>query len=295
MIDMKKPIDVSIIIISYNTKQLLDDCLASVYHSIKRTQTSSEIIVVDNASSDGSVAMVKKKYPDVVLIPNRDNVGFGKGNNQGIRIAKGDRILLLNSDTIVQGSAIEILLACSKKNPTMFIGPKLFNIDGSPQTSGGPFFTLPVVFAVLFLKGDKIGLTRQSPDETRLIDWVSGACIIAPRSLFLDGLLFDEGIFMYMEEIDLLMRARGKGYRTLFCHEAHVTHLGSGSSTNRRKGPVLNIYRGFLYLYKKHYSAVSVILLRFLLQLKALLAMGAGILFGNKELKEIYAEAYTLV
>jgi len=292
---MKTSPEVSIIIVSYNTKQLLDDCLASVKKSIKITKTIAEIIVVDNVSVDGTCEMVKKKYPEVHLIVNRENVGFGKGNNQGIRTARGEYIILLNSDTIVQGGAIGRLVEFSKTHQKNFVGPKLYNLDGSPQTSGGPFFTLPVVFAALFLRGDRNGMTRCSPDETRFIDWVSGACIIAPKNLFLDGLLFDEGIFMYMEEIDLLMRARKKGYRTMFYHEAHITHLGSGSSTNKRKGPVLNIYRGFLYLYKKHYNRYSVDILRFLLQLKALAAIAIGVVTRNSELKSIYAEAYTLV
>jgi len=292
---MKISPEVSIIIVSYNTKQLLDDCLASVKKSIKITKTLAEIIVVDNVSVDGTREMVIKKYPEVILIANRENVGFGKGNNQGIRAAHGEYMLLLNSDTIVQGDAIGKLVSFSKLHPTAFVGPKLYNLDGTPQTSGGPFFTLPVVIAALFLRGDRTGMTRQSPDDTRYIDWVSGACIIAPKRLFMDGLLFDEGIFMYMEEIDLLMRARKKGYRTMFFHEAHITHLGSGSSTNKRKGPVLNIYRGFLYLYKKHYNLYSVDMLRFLLQLKALIAISIGVLTNNNELKSIYAEAYTLV
>lgn len=283
--------DVSIIIVSFNTKQLLDDCLHSVYRSLSDSGIKEEIIVVDNVSKDGSKEMVKKKYPKVVLIENKANVGFGRANNQGIRKAKGKHILLLNSDTVCQGDALVKLVRFSQNHPTVFAGPKLFNADGTPQTSGGPFFTLPVVFAALFLKGDYNGLTRQSPDETRFIDWVSGACIIAPKKLFMDDLLFDEGIFMYMEEIDLLMRGRNKGYRTMFYHEAKITHLGGGSSTNKRKGPVLNIYRGFLYLYKKHYSHLSFGVLRLLLKLKAIIAR----IIGNAEIKSIYEEAYRMV
>lgn len=287
--------DVSVIIVSYNTKKLLDDCLASVHQSLKGSAIPFEIIVVDNVSTDGTKEMIRKKYPHVVLIANRENVGFGRGNNQGIKAAKGTSILLLNSDTIVRDDAIAKLIRFSRNNPNVFVGPKLYNPDGSVQTSAGPFFSLPVVFAALFLKGDYIGLTRQSPEETRYIDWVSGACIIAPKKLFMDNLLFDEGIFMYMEEIDLLMRARERGYRTMFYHGAHITHLGSGSSTNKRKGPVLNIYRGFLYLYKKHYSAVSLGILRVFLKTKAALGMCIGRITGNSELQSIYEEAYHLV
>jgi GT2 family glycosyltransferase len=266
-----------------------------VYASFKGSDIQVEVIVVDNVSTDGSKEMVKKKYPKVILIANSENVGFGKANNQGIKIARGELSLLLNSDTIVQNDALVKLVRFSKSHPTNFVGPKLFNLDGTPQTSGGPFFTLPVVIAALFLKGDHTGLTRQSPDETRFIDWVSGACIIAPTKLFLDDLLFDEGIFMYMEEVDLLMRARAKGYRTMFYHEAHITHLGGGSSTNKRKGPVLNIYRGFLYLYKKHYNKLSTGILRLLLKTKALIAIALGKVSGKKDLQEIYEEAYHMV
>jgi len=283
--------DVSVIIVSFNTKQLLDDCLRSVYQSLKGSDIEEEIIVVDNLSKDGSKEMVKKKYPKVVLIANKDNVGFGRANNQGIVKARGEHILLLNSDTVCQGDALGKLVRFSQHHQNVFVGPKLFNADGSPQTSGGPFFTLPVVFAALFLKGDYNGLTRQSPDETRFIDWVSGACIIAPKKLFLDNLLFDEGIFMYMEEIDLLMRAANRGYKTMFYHQAHITHFGGGSSTNKKKGPVLNIYRGFLYLYKKHYSDASFGVLRIFLKLKAIIARR----IGNPEIKSIYEEAYRMV
>lgn len=287
--------DCSIIIVSFNTKKLLSDCLSSVYRSLAGSDVEAEIIVVDNVSTDGSKEMVAKKYPRVSLIANRENAGFGKANNQGIQKSRGEHILLLNSDTIVQDDSIPKLVYFSKAHPNVFVGPKLFNADGTPQTSGGPFFTLPVVFAALFLKGDYNGLTRQSPNRTRFIDWVSGACIIAPKRLFLDDLLFDEGIFMYMEEIDLLMRARAKGYRTMFYHAARITHLGSGSSTNKRKGPVLNIYRGFLYLYKKHYNKKLLAILRGMLKAKALLAIAIGKITGNGELTSIYEEAYRLV
>ena len=287
--------DLSVIIVSFNTRKLLDDSLASVYQSLKRSDVRAEIIVVDNVSTDGSKEMVHKKYPEVTLIANRENVGFGKGNNQGIRKPRGEHTLLLNSDTVVRNDAITKLFYFSKAHPNVFVGPKLFNADGTPQSSGGPFFTLPVVFAVLFLKGDYNGLTRQSPNKTRYVDWVSGACIIAPKRLFMNDLFFDEGIFMYMEEIDLLMRARTKGYRTMFYHNAQITHLGSGSSTNKRKGPVLNIYLGFLYVYKKHYNRVSQALLRVMLKVKAAVAIFVGRIVGNSELISIYEEAYRMV
>lgn len=287
--------DLSIIIVSFNTKQVTDDCLASLYQSLKTSHLRVEIIVVDNVSKDGTREMLEKKYPHVVTILNKENVGFGRANNQGILKAKGKFILLLNSDTVILDHAVHALYTFAAAHPRFFVGPKLLNRDKTPQTSCGPFFSLPVVFAALFLKGDVNGMTRWSPDETKQVDWVSGACIIAPKKLFTDDLLFDEGIFMYMEEIDLLMRARTKGYETYFYPDATIIHLGAASSTNKRTGPVLNIYRGFLYLYKKHYSPFACAILRFLLQLKAVVALTVGWVTGSEYLKSTYAEAYRLV
>src|SRR4030042_1254966 len=148
---MKENTDLSIIIVSYNTRKMTDACLNTVIKSLEGSDIRYEIIGIE------------KRY------------------------------------------------RFSVRKPNAFIGGKLFNSDRTPQSSCGPFFSLPVVFAALFLRGDRIGLTRYSPNKPRRVDWISGACIMAPKKLFLDGLLFDEKIFMYMEEIDLLYRAKKKG------------------------------------------------------------------------------------
>lgn len=287
--------DVSIIIVSYNTKQLTDDCLSSIKKSLSGTSIRYEILVIDNVSVDGTKEMIEKKYPEVVRIWNTENVGFGRANNQGIKKAKGTYILLINSDTIAINKSIPKLYEFAKLHPRAFVGPKLLNMDRSAQTSCGPFLTSWVVFAALFLKGDVIGLTRWSPNRMRYVDWVSGACMIAQKKLFMDDLLFDEKIFMYMEEIDLLMRARKKGYRTMFYPGSQIVHLGGGSSTNKRTGPVLNIYRGLLFVYRKHYSKFALFVLRRMLHWKAIISMAIGVVTGSDYLKKTYAEAYKLV
>lgn len=287
--------DLSIIIVNRNTRQLLLNCLSSVHQSLKGAGFSFEIFVVDNASTDGSVAMVQKKFHDVCIIKNKTNDGFGKANNKGIQKSKGEYILLLNSDTEIQGRAVEKLLAFSQLHPKSFIGPKLVNPDGSSQTSCGPFFTLPVVFTSLFLKGDVLKITRWSPGSLKKVDWVSGACLMVPKAIFLDGLLFDEEIFMYLDEIDLLYRARKKGYDVYFYPEPVVIHTGSGSSIDKRKGPVLNIFRGLLFFYTKHHPGWQRTILKYMLQCKALLGICIGSIVGNRELKDTYEEALQLV
>jgi GT2 family glycosyltransferase len=292
---MEESIDLSVIIVSYNTKKLLEDCINSVKKSFIGSSVTYEIIVIDNVSTDGSREMLASSFKDVRVILNDNNVGFGKANNQGMDISRGSYILLLNSDTVVLGDAlVKLLHFCRQKNHA-FVGAKLLNKDRSPQTSCGPFLTLPVVFAALFLKGDRLGLTRFSPNKPTKVDWISGACIMAPKKLFQDGLKFDESIFMYMEEIDLLYRAAKKGYKTYFTPSAKIVHYGAASSQNKRKQPVLNIFRGLQYFYKRHYSPIELFLLKILLRSKAIGSYIIGLLIGNTYLKETYAEALKLV
>ncbi len=288
--------ELSIIIISYNTKEVTRNCIESIYKS--QPNTSFEIIVIDNTSKDGSVSMIKelqKKHSNIVLIENTENTGFAKANNQGVRHALGEYILLLNSDTIILENAISVLLDYYKKNQDtiQFIGPKLLNHDLSPQPSCGPFYTLPVVFAALFLKGDYWGLTRSSPNSPKEVDWVSGACILTNKKNYNEVQGFDEKIFMYMDEIDLLYRAKKRGYQVFFYPASKIIHLGSVSSGGKSY-PVQQVYRGFLYFYRKHYPGWQVNVLQYILKIKALIAWGIGLIKDDPYLINTYEKAYKI-
>lgn len=285
----------SIIIPSYNTLSLLKRCLASVSKSLQGQGISYEVLVVDNNSSDGSAAWLNNSgYPEVTPILNAENVGYGKANNQAFRRAKGEYTLLLNSDILVLDHAIPRLLAFARSHPTAFIGGKLLNEDKSPQASCGPMYTLPVVFLMLFCKGDRLGITRSSPTTIQSADWVSGACIISKRDYFQQVGLFDEGIFMYMEEIDFLYRAKQKGYTILFYPEAVFIHTGAASSGNAR-APVANIYKGLVYFYRKHYPPYAGFLLHVLLRAKARIAIAVSYFTGDQHLRSIYEKGLSLV
>lgn len=286
--------DLSIIIVSHNTKHMLDDCIASVYASLQRAHIAFEILVIDNASADGTIAFISKKYPKIIILKNTTNTGFGSANNKGIKKSRGTYSFLLNSDTVITNRAIEKLLEFIQRHPKSFVGPKLLNIDRSIQTSCGPFFSLPVVAGSLFLKGDLWGLTRWSPRKVKQVDWVSGAAIMGYKEDFQE-IGFNEKIFMYMDELDFLYRARKKGYKTFFYPYAHVIHEGSGSSPDNRKTPILNIYRGLLSFYQSYHSPFQLKLLKILLKCKAIFSIAIGTINGNSTLREIYEKAYRMV
>jgi GT2 family glycosyltransferase len=292
---MDKLIDLSVIIVSYNTVDLLGRCLLSLKNSIKLSKFNIETIVIDNNSSDGTREQIKNKHAWVNMLTNKENIGFGKANNFGIHKAKGKYILLLNTDTELIGDAINNIINFLTDNPKTFMGGKLYNADMTSQPSCGPEIKLPIVFQILFLKGDTRKITRYSPDRVCDVDWVSGACLAGPRSAFLDSLLFDENIFMYMEELDLLYRAKTKGYHVKFVPDVKCIHLGAASSNGEKKQPILNIFQGFIYFYTKHYSHKDVIILKLFLKAKAILAILIGVLTGNEKLTNIYEEAYKLV
>lgn len=295
--NLRKPNrELSIIILSYNTARVTNDCIESVFKSLKDSSVQFEVLVFDNASTDNSVNLLnelQKKYNNLIVVEHKENVGFAKGNNIASKQAKGEYLLFLNSDTVVLENAIEDLMNFFKNNDVDFAGGKLLNKDGSPQASAGPFYSLPVVFGALFLKGDYWGLTRYSPSSIKKVDWVSGACIVTRHDIFDKISGFDEKIFMYMDEIDLLYRAKQKGYTTYFYPQAQFIHLGSASSAGKTF-PILQVYTGFLYFYKKHYNSTTLGILKGMLQLKAVVSLFIGRLTGNSYLVKTYEHAYKI-
>ena len=235
-------VDLSIVIVSYNTKNTTIDCLLSITKSLNRSDLAYEIIVVDNASTDGSIEEIQKFKPKfqtkpyIHIIQNSENIGFAKANNQAVKIAEGGSILLLNSDILVLEDAIENMYNYFLKNNHMhFLGAKLLNKDMTPQASSAPFYTLNVVFGALFLRGDYWGLTRSSPTNTIKTDWVSGACMLTKKEYYEKIHGFDENIFMYMDEVDMLYRAKKAGLKVGIDARNSYEHFESSSILNKKK------------------------------------------------------------
>ena len=282
--------DLSIIIVSFNTKSLLRDCLSSVFQQTKGIKL--EVIVVDNNSTDGSPQMVQEKFAQAALIKNKKNLGFAKANNQGIGKAKGEYIFLLNSDTILKDNPFLKLKKFAQDHPRAgVIGCRLLNKDGSHQPSVSPFFTLPRAFLWL-LTGDK--LLYASPAKTCQVDWVMGAALMAKKEAIGKVGLLDEDFFMYMEEVEWCYRAKKAGWQVWFYPEAEIFHLVRGSSPEGRQRAIWGIYQGLILFYQKHFPFWQLLVLKLFLQAKAVLVWLIGVLTNNRYFKDTYAKAFQL-
>jgi len=251
--------DLTVAIVNWNTRDLLHQCLESMYATMKGIEV--EVIVVDNASSDGSADMVRESYPQVRLIENTENVGFARANNQAYRLSRGTRILLLNPDTILHDGAVAQLMETMDRDESCaVVAPKLLWSDGRVQPSAGVFPTLlselcDALYLNMLLGGRYSACFRlPKGDGVQMVDWASGACLLARRSALGDpDRVFDERYFMFSEETDLCKGLRGRGWGVCYDPRAVVTHLGSASTSKARREMFTRIYQSkFTYFLKQH-------------------------------------------
>ena len=223
---------VSIVIVNWNVKNESRNCLESIHKNI--SGIAYEIIIVDNNSSDGSIEMVKKEYPDAILITNEQNLGYGRANNQGIRVAKGEFVLILNPDTIVLPGTVEKMLRFMEKNPDVgACGPLILEKDYKPSH--------PVIYdpSVWELFGNDTFLRKLfpklcsplygQPDRITKVHRLSGCFFLARLEALKKVGLFDERIFLFYEDTDLFCRLRRNGWCMYYLPEISVIHLHSKS------------------------------------------------------------------
>ncbi len=253
-------IDLSIVVVSWNTAQLLKQCLDSIYAN--PPDCTFDIWVVDNASSDESVAMVRSDFPDAHLITNRENVGFAGANNQALELCQGSFVLLLNPDTVVKPQALNQLIRFLRNNEQVGgAGPRLLNGDGSFQPSCYPFPTVMREFWRLFYLDSVIpyGTYNFSSWDQRTpqdVDSIQGACLLLRKEVLDQVGLFDESYFLYSEEIDLCYRIKRAGWRLVWLPEAAIIHLGGQSSKQVARRSFLNLYQGKVMFFRKHYGLI---------------------------------------
>lgn len=284
----------SIIILSYNTKDLTLRCIESIISQYKKEleEKRIEIIVVDNNSADDSVSTLlnlKKKTLNLNIIQNKKNLGFSKGCNIGSKSAKGKYILFLNSDTEILDDGFLSMVDFLDKNPKIAIlGGRIENTDGSIQRSVGKFYNL-FNLVIMLLGLERLGLLRSSPNTIKKVDWVSGACMMIRRDVFGQLCGFDEKLFMYMEDMEICFRAQKLGFATYFYPKLKLKHKALGSSN--RTFAIINIYKGILHFYSKHKGSGEYIVAKTLLIAKAEILILVGFLTLNPGLRDRYKKA----
>lgn len=251
----------SIIIVSWNVADLLRACLQSI--DANRDDLVLEVIVVDSASADNSVAMVSAEFPWVTLLAQSENVGFPRGNNIGMAAATGDAILLLNPDTeIISDALIAMLTYLNANQDVGIVGPQLLNPDGSHQSSRRRFPTVATgLFESTWLQpvAPRSMMMRyfaadMADDAINDVDWVTGACMLTRREVVEQVGGMDAAYFMYSEELDWCKRIKGAGWRVVYLPTAAVVHHVGKSSEQAVTARHINFNRAKLRYFRKHHG-----------------------------------------
>lgn len=301
-------VDLSIIIVNFNTKDLVKNCIESIVRYTKKIKY--EIIVVDNTSIDGSVDVVKKlseKLP-IKLIKNKKNLGFGVANNQGIKKARGRFVLLLNSDTVLGDDVLDETTLWLQEHPDVgVISCALKGKNGKLQCAGGYFPTLFRVFSWMFFLDDiplissiikSFHPIHSNPScykgtlQEQERDWVAGTFFLARKKVFDQVGYFDRDYFMYTEDVDLCYRIRKAGWKVYYLPHWSIKHIGGASG--KSWSHVIPEYKGVKLFYRKHYPKWQFPFLRIFLKIGS---FGRFVLFGiikGKEAARIYAKAFKM-
>jgi len=297
-------LDLSIIIVNWNTRDLLRNCLRSIY---KKTEgIKYEVIVVDNASKDESTKMVKDEFPQVKLIENKKNVGFAKGNNQGFSLARGKYILLLNPDTeLIDNSLLKMINFLDLNKDAGAVGPKFLYPDGTFQRYYARFPTFfPMITLWFFpkklsyqLKYTRLHLMLDDDfSKIREMDHIAAACIMIRKDLFYNERLMDEKFPIFFGDVDLSHRIYDKGFKIYFLPQAQIIHYGKRGGTEQGKVSLALSAECFLSLvdyFYKYQGIMEAILLRIFFSLAFImrtLIVSAGILLGMKKRRELKYE-----
>lgn len=318
---MLSSIDISVVIVSFNTRKILQDCLDSIYKHTK--DLNFEVVVVENGSTDGSLEMLQKykqKKSNLIVINAGENLGFGKGNNLGVDSSSGKYLVFLNTDTLlITNSLKEVLVRVSALKNCGIYSCELINKDGSSQLSGGHFPTLSNLFVWQFFIDDlpyadrlfksihphqsgfffwkKLLGKNDFSDNVGLIDynvdWVTGAFMVIPRKVFIAAGQFDTNIFMYTEEMELAYRVTKLGFKTYYEPLTKIIHLGGASSGSHLA--ITSEIKYMLYFWKKHMPVWQSFFAKIIFFVGSLLRLLIfGIIKQNEKLRHTYFAALKL-
>jgi GT2 family glycosyltransferase len=256
-------VKLSVIIVSWNCRDLLARCLDTVFAS--KLERDFEVIVVDNSSTDGTAAFVQETYPQVKLIANRENAGFARANNLALRQARGELILLLNPDTELQADTLQVMVDFMDKHPECgMAGCKVLNPDGTLQLAcrrnipglADAFFKLSGL-SRLFPRSRRMArynLTYLPADRVAIVDAVSGSFLMTRRAVMDKIGLLDERFFMYGEDLDWCWRSVRAGYQNYYVPDTSIVHYHGGSSKKRPLRSAYHFYEAMYLFYDKHFA-----------------------------------------
>jgi len=261
-------LDVSIVIVNWNTRAIVSNCLRSVFEETDKIKF--EVIIVDNASTDGSVEMIREEFPEVIIICNKSNRGFAAANNQGIQIGRGEYVLLLNSDTIILDNAISKSIFFARNNPKAAVTScRVLNSDKTLQPT---CFMFPSICNMIlsstyiykiFPKNRFFGRERMSwwkRNDVRDVDAVTGCFMLVRKDAIGEIGNMDERFFMYAEETDWCYRFKQAGWQVMFMPDAEIIHLHKGSSKKIESTMRLQLSGSILLFFEKHKSRTQYIL-----------------------------------
>lgn len=264
---------ISIILVGWNNKKYLEPCLLSLYNS--SLQNSFEVVVVDNGSTDGSLEMLREKFPQVIIVQNNSNVGLSRASNQGIMVTHGPYVLLLNNDTIVNGPSLDAMVGFLEKHPDAgAVGGRLLNEDGSFQAAGSNFPSFHEEFLITTRLGSLIWPSYPDitpPEQVTEVNWLGSACLMIRRDVLDKVGLLDEQYFIYGDEADLQYRIEKAGWKVNYLPNVTTIHFG-GRSMDRWKRRKM-VYRGKMLFFKKNYGQLRSVIFRIMLGILSLIKL----------------------
>lgn len=290
---------VLISIVNYNTRDLTSNCINSILS--KKWKNDVEIWLVDNASTDGSFEMIRREFPNVKLIKNSSNTGFGAGHNLVLKENEGDYYLVLNSDCKLEDNVIDEMVKFMEKNSDCGISScKILGFDGKLQPNSGDLPFGWALFSWLFnldFFGGK-SFHRIDPlyyEKAHEVGWVSGSFMMIKDKVIKKVGLFNENYFMYFEDVEYCFRAKNKGFNIMINPEVKIKHLSGGSLDNPRFSQWLGEYRGLIRFYKEHYDLLTSLFINAVCYFSIFLRIFTFALLGKFKISLTYGKIVTSI